>query len=122
MHGDVFRPPRYLELLAALVGTGVQLALLVLSVILITIAGDSSPLILCHSFCSPTEMQALLRNMQRSTNVMAGGEGLEGVNPCRYTVHGAGDHCDSLHHLLCAHILCGGLCQVHHLIVLLMCV
>jgi len=35
----VFRPPRYLELLAALVGTGVQLALLVLSVILITIAG-----------------------------------------------------------------------------------
>ena len=43
MHGDVFRPPRYLELLAALVGTGVQLALLVLSVILITIAGDSTP-------------------------------------------------------------------------------
>lgn len=40
MHGDVFRPPRYLELLAALVGTGVQLALLVLSVILITIAGQ----------------------------------------------------------------------------------
>ena len=39
VHGDVFRPPRYLELLAALVGTGVQLALLVLSVILITIAG-----------------------------------------------------------------------------------
>jgi hypothetical protein len=39
VHGDVFRPPRYLELLAALVGTGVQLALLVLAVILITIAG-----------------------------------------------------------------------------------
>ncbi|CAL5229553.1 g12903 [Coccomyxa viridis] len=39
VHGDVFRPPRFLELLAALVGTGVQLALLVLSVILITIAG-----------------------------------------------------------------------------------
>lgn len=39
VHGDVFRPPKYLELLAALVGTGVQLALLVLSVILITIAG-----------------------------------------------------------------------------------
>lgn len=39
VHGDVFRPPRYIELLAALVGTGVQLALLVLSVILITIAG-----------------------------------------------------------------------------------
>ncbi len=43
MHGDVFRPPRYLELLAALVGTGVQLALLVLSVILITIAGKYLP-------------------------------------------------------------------------------
>ena len=43
MHGDVFRPPRFLELLAALVGTGVQLALLVLSVILITIAGQASP-------------------------------------------------------------------------------
>ena len=39
VHGDVFRAPRALELLAALVGTGVQLALLVLSVILITIAG-----------------------------------------------------------------------------------
>ncbi|PRW59993.1 transmembrane 9 superfamily member 1 [Chlorella sorokiniana] len=39
VHGDVFRPPRFLEVLAALVGTGVQLALLVLSVILITIAG-----------------------------------------------------------------------------------
>ena len=43
VHGDVFRPPRFLELLAALVGTGVQLALLVLSVILITIAGPLSP-------------------------------------------------------------------------------
>ncbi|KAI3436249.1 hypothetical protein D9Q98_002302 [Chlorella vulgaris] len=39
VHGDVFRPPKYLEVLAALIGTGVQLALLVLSVILITIAG-----------------------------------------------------------------------------------
>ena len=39
VHGDVFRPPRHLEVLSALVGTGVQLALLVLSVILITIAG-----------------------------------------------------------------------------------
>lgn len=36
----MFRPPRFLEVLAALVGTGVQLALLVLSVILITIAGE----------------------------------------------------------------------------------
>ena len=35
----MFRPPRFLEVLSALVGTGMQLALLVLSVILITIAG-----------------------------------------------------------------------------------
>ena len=54
MHGDVFRPPRHLELLAALVGTGVQLALLVLSVILITIAGNSPPFLLCHGSCSTT--------------------------------------------------------------------
>lgn len=39
VHGDVFRPPPNLSLLAALLGTGVQLALLVLFVILITIAG-----------------------------------------------------------------------------------
>lgn len=39
VHGDVFRPPVMLELLAALVGTGIQLAALVLTVILITIAG-----------------------------------------------------------------------------------
>jgi len=39
VHGDVFRPPKYLEVLAAVIGTGVQLALLILSVILITIAG-----------------------------------------------------------------------------------
>ena len=40
VHGDVFRPPPNLALLAALLGTGVQLALLVLFVILITIAGS----------------------------------------------------------------------------------
>lgn len=40
VHGDVFRPPANLSLLAALLGTGVQLALLVLFVILITIAGE----------------------------------------------------------------------------------
>ena len=45
VHGDVFRAPRALELLAALVGTGVQLALLVLSVILITIAGARQALL-----------------------------------------------------------------------------
>lgn len=38
-HGDAFRPPARLELLAALIGTGVQLAQLILAVILITIAG-----------------------------------------------------------------------------------
>mmetsp|Transcript_599 Transcript_599/g.1733 ORF Transcript_599/g.1733 Transcript_599/m.1733 type:complete len:590 (+) Transcript_599:315-2084(+) len=39
VHGDVFRPPRHPELLSALIGTGVQLAMLVLCVVLITIAG-----------------------------------------------------------------------------------
>ena len=53
VHGDVFRPPPNLALLAALLGTGVQLALLVLFVILITIAGMlaaglSSLCTLCH--------------------------------------------------------------------------
>ena len=43
VHGDVFRPPKYLEVLAALIGTGVQLALLILFVILITIAGQPLP-------------------------------------------------------------------------------
>ena len=42
VHGDVFRPPKYLEVLAALIGTGVQLTLLVLFTILITIAGKPS--------------------------------------------------------------------------------
>mmetsp|Transcript_26103 Transcript_26103/g.57030 ORF Transcript_26103/g.57030 Transcript_26103/m.57030 type:complete len:589 (-) Transcript_26103:1092-2858(-) len=40
VHGDVFRPPRNLVLLAACVGTGMQLALLSLAVILLTIAGN----------------------------------------------------------------------------------
>ena len=39
MHGDVFRPPRGLVLLSAVVGTGAQLALLVLLVILMAIIG-----------------------------------------------------------------------------------
>ncbi|KAF2319857.1 hypothetical protein GH714_019732 [Hevea brasiliensis] len=39
VHGDVFRPPRNLVLLSALVGTGAQLALLVLLVILLAIVG-----------------------------------------------------------------------------------
>ena len=55
VHGDVFRAPSALELLAALVGTGVQLALLVLSVILITIAGarpPAAPHMHCLSFAT----------------------------------------------------------------------
>ncbi|CAI7852456.1 unnamed protein product [Closterium sp. NIES-54] len=39
VHGDVFRPPRNLVLLSALVGTGAQLALLVFFVIVIAIVG-----------------------------------------------------------------------------------
>ena len=39
MHGDVFRPPSSLVLLSAVVGTGAQLALLVLLVILMAIIG-----------------------------------------------------------------------------------
>ncbi len=39
VHGDVFRPPRRLALLAALLGTGAQLVLLTLTVTVVTIAG-----------------------------------------------------------------------------------
>lgn len=39
VHGDVFRPPRHLVILSAVVGTGAQLALLVLLVILMAIVG-----------------------------------------------------------------------------------
>uniref|UniRef100_A0A7S0SL78 Transmembrane 9 superfamily member n=1 Tax=Mantoniella antarctica TaxID=81844 RepID=A0A7S0SL78_9CHLO len=39
VHGDVFRPPRHLPVLSALIGTGVQMCMLILFVILITIAG-----------------------------------------------------------------------------------
>lgn len=39
MHGDVFRPPRNLVVLSAVVGTGAQLTLLVLLVILLAIIG-----------------------------------------------------------------------------------
>lgn len=39
MHGDVFRPPAHRMLLAACVGTGIQLTLLGLATILITISG-----------------------------------------------------------------------------------
>ena len=39
MHGDLFRPPFSLVLLSAVVGTGAQLALLILLVILMAIVG-----------------------------------------------------------------------------------
>ncbi|KAJ6711338.1 TRANSMEMBRANE 9 SUPERFAMILY PROTEIN, partial [Salix purpurea] len=39
VHGDVFRPPRSMVLLSAVVGTGAQLAMLVLLVILMAIVG-----------------------------------------------------------------------------------
>lgn len=39
VHGDVFRPPRNLVLLSAVVGTGAQLALLILLVIIFAIIG-----------------------------------------------------------------------------------
>ncbi|CAN0153023.1 unnamed protein product, partial [Discosporangium mesarthrocarpum] len=39
IHGDVFRPPEYLMLFSALHGTGCQLVVLVLGVVLFAIAG-----------------------------------------------------------------------------------
>ncbi|XP_021767185.1 transmembrane 9 superfamily member 1-like [Chenopodium quinoa] len=39
VHGDVFRPPRYLALLTAVIGTGAQMATLILLVILLAIFG-----------------------------------------------------------------------------------
>lgn len=39
VHGDVFRPPAHRMLLAAAVGTGIQLVMLGLFVILVTIMG-----------------------------------------------------------------------------------
>eukprot|EP00850_Spirogloea_muscicola_P016317 SM000131S26747 [mRNA] locus=s131:285974:290027:+ [translate_table: standard] len=60
VHGDVFRSPRYLVLLSALVGTGAQLTLLVLFVILIAIVGMlyvgrgtiATAFIICYSLTS----------------------------------------------------------------------
>ncbi|KAK2966679.1 hypothetical protein RJ640_002377 [Escallonia rubra] len=60
VHGDVFRPPWNLVLLSAVVGTGAQLALLVLLVILLAIVGMLyigrgvivTTFILCYAFTS----------------------------------------------------------------------
>jgi len=39
VHGDVFRPPRNLAVLSAVIGTGAQLTTLVLLVIILAIVG-----------------------------------------------------------------------------------
>ncbi|GFY90729.1 transmembrane nine 1 [Actinidia rufa] len=60
VHGDVFRPPRNLVLLSTVVGTGAQLALLVLLVILFAIVGMLyigrgaivTTFIVCYAFTS----------------------------------------------------------------------
>lgn len=63
VHGDVFRPPRHLEVLAALIGTGVQLALLALSTILVTIAG---------TFALPWQLDALRDGEQSNVTFLPG--------------------------------------------------
>ncbi|THG06564.1 hypothetical protein TEA_014058 [Camellia sinensis var. sinensis] len=60
VHGDVFRPPRNLVILSAVVGTGAQLALLILLVILLAIVGMLyigrgaivTTFIVCYAFTS----------------------------------------------------------------------
>ncbi|CAH1445213.1 unnamed protein product [Lactuca virosa] len=60
VHGDVFRPPRNLVLLSAVVGTGAQLALLILLVIIFAIIGMLyigrgaivTTFIVCYAFTS----------------------------------------------------------------------
>ena len=81
---------------------------------------SSSPLQVTHllSSCAtapaqPQECTLIRTTCTESACVKAGGEGLDDGNLCRYTVHGARNHCDSVHHLLCAHVLCSRLCQVH---------
>lgn len=66
VHGDVFRPPPNLSLLAALLGTGVQLALLVLFVILITIAGQ-----LWDILCTVLALKITCSNSKVSVAVQA---------------------------------------------------
>ncbi|CAO2835334.1 unnamed protein product [Amaranthus hypochondriacus] len=60
VHGDVFRPPRYLALLSAVIGTGAQLATLILLVIILAIVGMLyigrgaivTTFIVCYAFTS----------------------------------------------------------------------
>ncbi|GLT32849.1 hypothetical protein SLA2020_074850 [Shorea laevis] len=60
VHGDVFRPPRNLALLSAVVGTGAQLAMLILLVIVFAIVGTLyigrgaivTTFIVCYAFTS----------------------------------------------------------------------
>lgn len=50
VHGDVFRAPENLVLFSAIVGTGWQLAFLVLGVILYAIAGNHNNIIILIKF------------------------------------------------------------------------
>jgi len=60
VHGDVFRPPPYLVLFSALIGTGHQLAVLVLFVVMLSIVGTLytdrgsivTVFVLCYAFTS----------------------------------------------------------------------
>ncbi|KAL8155886.1 hypothetical protein AgCh_001076 [Apium graveolens] len=60
VHGDVFRPPRHLVVLSAVVGTGAQLALLILLVIVVAMVGTLyvgrgaivTTFIVCYAFTS----------------------------------------------------------------------
>lgn len=56
VHGDVFRPPQHRMLLAACVGTGVQLCLLGLFVILLTIMGTFYEVRMCSQSFQPSDL------------------------------------------------------------------
>eukprot|EP00879_Flechtneria_rotunda_P027948 GHRR01030008.1.p2 GENE.GHRR01030008.1~~GHRR01030008.1.p2 ORF type:complete len:100 (-),score=20.82 GHRR01030008.1:26-325(-) len=65
VHGDVFRPPQRRMLLAACVGTGIQLCLLGLFVILLTIMGTfyevSGASVIHRSEYAAPKLRSLLR-------------------------------------------------------------
>ena len=87
VHGDVFRPPPNLALLAALLGTGVQLALLILSVILITIAGRPSSAVHRQVPCTSvqhTEWPCYGQDQQSTVAVMFASEADWAVACCVY--------------------------------------
>ena len=124
VHGDVFRPPAHLPVLCALVGTGVQLALLVLSTILITIAGAPSSSLCTHSGRrAACAVSADHRQGRSKQSCLQCGKQRESAGPaherdaeprcaCRHALHGAGHHRNGVHHLLCADLVRRRLCQV----------